>query len=63
MYIVLKLKTEFSVTDVFEKKHNVSVDNEQVAGYCPIFKDWDRAVLESEDGKYRILKIKTYEPN
>jgi hypothetical protein len=57
MYAVMRLNTSIEVTDIFEIKHIVNLNNGGRMGYIPVYKTKKEAMKHTEKGKYQILKL------
>lgn len=57
MYAVMKLNTKIEITDVFNQKHGINLEDKTMAGYIPVYKTKREAIKHTEKGKYQMLKI------
>jgi hypothetical protein len=57
MFAVLKLMTSFDAEDINGNKKNISIVNEDVAGFIPVYKKRATADEVSKDGLYQIMII------
>lgn len=57
LYAVLRLNESVEVTDFRGEVGSISVVNDEVAGYLPVFKTVEAAQKNCNNGKYQIVAI------